>query len=129
MIPSIQASGQLPRVLVVEDEMLIAMELEAILIGGGYEVIGPAPTVSAAIALLNRQRPDAGVLDVNLRGEMVTPLAIALRAMEIPFLLSSAYEPVHLNDYPVLREANNIGKPASRERLLTSLASVLQGTR
>ena len=49
----------------VEDELLIAMELEAILQDGGYEVIGPVATVAGALVLIDRERPGAGVLDVK----------------------------------------------------------------
>jgi DNA-binding response OmpR family regulator len=55
--------------LLEEDEFLIAMELCAVLERGGFEIIGPVPTVSAALRRLQTERPGAAVLDVSLRGE------------------------------------------------------------
>ena len=69
------------RVLVAEDEWLTARELETTLRDAGYEVLGPAPSVPAAMRILATQDPpDVALLDVNLRGEAVTPLAEALAA-------------------------------------------------
>ena len=79
------------RILVVEDELLTAMELDDTLRSAGYQVLGPAANVSAALELLRDERPDAAVLDVNLAGEWVTPVAEVLRAMSVPFILSSGY--------------------------------------
>ena len=58
----------------------------------GYEVLGPVTSIAAALAIVAHRRPDACVLDFNLRGEAVTPVARVLKAEGIPFLLSSAYE-------------------------------------
>ncbi len=63
-----------PRILVVEDEFLIAMELDMTLRSAGYQVLGPVTTVTAALELLRAERPDAAVLDVDLEGEWVTPV-------------------------------------------------------
>jgi DNA-binding response OmpR family regulator len=109
----------------VEDEFLIAMELDATLQGAGYEVLGPAPNVTAALALLRSERPDAAVLDVNLAGEWVTPVAEVLRAMVVPFVLSSAYGAADLHAEPVLRDAINVGKPSRSDLLLKELRGLL----
>ena len=96
-------------ILLVEDEFLIAMEMEAFLTAHGFVVVGPVATVDNALELLKRQRPDAAVLDINLQGIAVTPVARALREMNIPFVIASAYRK---SDTPLdLREAMNIGKP------------------
>lgn len=113
------------RILVVEDEFLIAMELDLTLQSAGYEVLGPASNVSRALALLRAERPDAAVLDVNLAGEWVTPVAEVLRAMFVPFILSSAYGAADLHAEPVLRDVVNIGKPSRPELLLKELRGVL----
>ena len=112
------------RILVVEDQFLIAMELEAILQGAGYVVLGPAPTVSVALDLIHRERPDAALLDVNLAGERVTPVAEVLRASSIPFLLASGYEARDLSGDRALRDAVNVGKPLVAKRLLAELAGL-----
>ena len=122
-----RASGPvLRRILVVEDELLIAMELELMLVASGYEVIGPVTTIAAALALLDSERPDAGVLDMNLRGEKVTPVAAALKKMDIPFLLSSAYDQSIIDSEAALAGAPNMGKPASEQRLIETLAALLE---
>jgi CheY-like chemotaxis protein len=113
-----------PLVLVAEDEFLLALELGLLLEGHGYRVLGPASTVAEALRLLAAETPDVAVLDVNLRGETVTPVAEALRASGVPFLLASAYDRSDLAD-PVLAAAVNLGKPTSDRRLLAALAQVI----
>jgi DNA-binding response OmpR family regulator len=116
------------RILVVEDEFLIAMELDITLRSAGYQVLGPAPNVSAALGLLRTERPDAAVLDVNLAGEWVTPVAEVLRAMIVPFILTSGYGAADLDAEPVLRDAVNVGKPSRSELLLKELRDALRST-
>ncbi|TIV21379.1 MAG: response regulator, partial [Mesorhizobium sp.] len=62
-------------VLIVEDEFLIAMDLQSILERRGWRVIGPVGSVAGASRLLERERPAVAVLDVNLGNELVTPVA------------------------------------------------------
>jgi two-component system, response regulator PdtaR len=114
------------RILIVEDEFLIAMELDITLRSAGYEVLGPASNVSAGLALLRAERPDAAVLDVNLAGEWVTPVAEVLRAMFVPFILTSAYGAADLHAVSVLRDAVNVGKPSRSELLLKELHDLLR---
>lgn len=112
-------------VLVVEDEFLIALDVCDILERAGYEVIGPVQTVEAALASLTARLPDACVLDVNLRGENSTPVADRLRAENVPFLLSSAYDEKTLNQYEAYRGITNAGKPAPA-RLPLLIADLLR---
>jgi two-component system, response regulator PdtaR len=116
------------QILVVEDELLPAMELDDALRGAGYQVLGPAANVSAALELLQVERPDAAVLDVNLAGEWVTPVAEVLRAMFVPFILASGYGADDLHAAPVLRDAVNVGKPLQSELLLKKVRDVLRST-
>jgi two-component system, response regulator PdtaR len=110
-------------VLVVEDEFLIAMDLELLLRRHGWRVLGPAATVDQALRLLrDGETPDVALLDVNLGGEPVTPVAAALRARGVPFVLASAY-PVPALAAAALAGALNVGKPPTDERrLLAALA-------
>src|SRR4051794_39554580 len=78
-------------VLVVEDEMLVAMELECVLRERGCAVVGPAATVTRALALIDEGRPDAAVLDLNLSGRSALPVAAALNGRDVPFLVVSGY--------------------------------------
>jgi two-component system, response regulator PdtaR len=114
------------RILIVEDEFLIAMELDSTLRSAGYEVLGPVPNVGEALGLLRAERPDAAVLDVSLAGEWVTPVAVVLRAMFVPFILTSAYGSADLHAEPVLRNAVNVGKPSRSELLLKELHDLLR---
>ena len=79
------------RVMVVEDELLVAMLIEETLIDYGCVVTGPFSTVGSALAAAQEVAVDAAVLDVNLRGERVYPVAEMLAARGIPFLLLSGY--------------------------------------
>jgi CheY-like chemotaxis protein len=80
------------RVLVVEDEYLIAMDMSAYLEAEGAHVVGPASNVNAALEALQRAELDGAILDVNLRGEMAYPVADALAARGIPFVFTTGYD-------------------------------------
>src|SRR5262249_61987757 len=80
------------RVLVVEDEYLVAMDMSAYLEAAGAHVVGPASNVSAALEALEHTELDGAVLDVNLRGEMAYPVADALVARGIPFVFTTGYD-------------------------------------
>lgn len=116
-------------VLVVEDEFFIAMELESVLTGAGYRVLGPAATVRAALGLLADHRPDAAVLDVNLGSDRVTPVAEALADGSIPFVIASAYRAADLANEPALAGAIQLGKPTPPHLLLQALDGFLLGKR
>lgn len=80
------------RVLVVEDESLVAMLLETILEDMGCTPIGPAPTVEDGLAAVADEAAiDAALLDVNVAGRQVFPVAEALRARGVPFVFSTGY--------------------------------------
>jgi DNA-binding response OmpR family regulator len=80
------------RVLVVEDDYLVAMDIARALERAGAEVIGPAPGVEAALDVLERTVPDGAILDINLGGEMAFPVADALMARGIPFIFATGYD-------------------------------------
>jgi two-component system, response regulator PdtaR len=107
-------------VLVVEDEFLIAMDLALLLQEHAWRVLGPAGTVAEALRLLADERPDVALLDLNLRGELVTPVAEELRARGVPFVLASAYDG-HKLGVAALAKAPSIGKPTDERRLLAAL--------
>jgi len=115
------ASAREFSVIIVEDEFLIAMDLESILEKNGHQVIGIAATVAAALRLLETERPDVAVLDVNLRGELVTPVARRLRSLAIPFVISSAYPSLDFDDSEILMDAQHLGKPIREQRLVDAL--------
>jgi len=82
------------RLLVVEDEYLVAADLTASLESLGAEVIGPAASVEEALSLLdtNGGRLDGAVLDINLQNERVYPVADVLTARGIPFVFTTGYD-------------------------------------
>ena len=80
------------RVLVVEDESLVAMLLETILEDMGCTPVGPAGTIEDGLALVADPAPlDAALLDVNVAGRQVFPVADALKARGVPFVFSTGY--------------------------------------
>ena len=79
------------RILIVEDEMLVAMNIEDMLLALGHEVAGIAGRVGAALALAEEGGFDLAMLDVNLAGETSFPVADLLRARGIPFLFATGY--------------------------------------
>jgi two-component system, response regulator PdtaR len=113
--------------LVVEDEILISLEIEDILTRNGCRVVGPASTVAAALALIEREAPDAAVLDVELRGERVTPVAAALKRRGIPYVLASACDGREIEAVSELVGVENLGKPMQPGRLIESLARITDG--
>ncbi len=116
--------GSSRTVLVVEDEELVAMELVTELERLGWHVLGPAATVAEAEALLkSASSVDAAVLDVNLRGRPVYPLAELLEKRKIPFLFCTGYEVIdpagRFQDVPVIRKpAHGIATATALQRLL-----------
>lgn len=79
------------RVLIVEDEVLIAMMLQDMVADAGLEVEGVANSLDAGIELANRADFDLAILDVNLNGEEVYPVAEILQKRGIPFIFSTGY--------------------------------------
>ena len=79
------------RVLIVEDEMLVAMNLEDMLLDLGHEVAGIASRLAPALALARDAGFDAAILDVNLAGERSFPVADLLAERGTPFLFATGY--------------------------------------
>jgi CheY-like chemotaxis protein len=96
------------RVLVVEDEMMVSMLIEDMLTDLGCTVVGPASRLDEAIALAEASELDCAVLDVNLGGQPIFPLADLLRARGRPFAFATGYGDAGLRDVdrgtPVLQK-------------------------
>lgn len=105
------------RVLVVEDEGMVAMALEEVLRAVGYDVIGPAPTTKKALRLIEAEDIDAALLDVNLGGERVDNVAQALADAGIPFVFSTGYCSKSALP-PAFAEQGTLRKPYQPEQLL-----------
>jgi DNA-binding response OmpR family regulator len=107
------------RVLVVDDEALIALDIAQQLTDAGFEVVGPATSVSRAHELIGAEGCDLAVLDFNLRQETAEPIALALRARGTPFILLSGVSKERLP--PSLTEAVLLAKPAHPATLVAAL--------
>ena len=96
------------RVLVVEDEMMVSMLIEDMLSDMGCTVIGPASRLDEAIELATSSEIDCAVLDVNLGGQPIFPLADLLRERGCPFAFATGYGDAGLRDVdrgtPVLQK-------------------------
>jgi len=79
-------------ILVAEDEYLVADDLARELVEHGVTVIGPFASLDAALDAIATQRPDLAVLDVNLRGDPVFPLADVLNEQHVPFVFATGYD-------------------------------------
>jgi PAS domain S-box-containing protein len=115
--PAQPVAGAGGRVLVVEDEALIAMELCQDLESFGWKIVGPAASVEEAMHLLDNLPllPDAAVLDVNLGGQPVYPFAEWLQARGVPFLFCTGYE--QLDDHHRYCDWTTMRKPISIDLL------------
>jgi DNA-binding response OmpR family regulator len=79
------------RLLIVEDEYLLAREMADYFENLGAEIVGPVGTVALALGLIASSRIQIAVLDVNLRDERVYPVADLLTLKQIPFVFASGY--------------------------------------
>ena len=110
---------QRPRILVVGDEALVAMEIAHALTGAGFDVVGPACNVQAALGLLKMRGCDAAVLDINLGRETSEAIAIELASNNTPFVTLSGYS---LEQYhPVFACAPALRKPLRLQFLIDEL--------
>ena len=111
------------RILIVEDEPLVAMHLEELLVGHGCHVVGPAYSIAQAKDLALRETIDAAVLDLNVNGETSHRVAEILRSRSVPFAIATGYGAtfgdVEAFGGPVLR------KPYPAERLKAVLTELL----
>jgi DNA-binding response OmpR family regulator len=80
------------RVLVVEDEMFLAMFMQDSLADFGYDVVGPVARVAHAVKLASSERLDGAILDINVAGAEVFPVARELAERSIPFIFVSGYD-------------------------------------
>ena len=118
------------RILVVEDDMMIAVLIEQVLQELGCVVVGPVGKLDAALRLAGSEALDAAVLDVNIRGSEVYPVAERLRTRGIPFVLASGYGDWALPE--AFRSQPRLTKPFTYKELeaqMRLLFSVQEGGR
>jgi DNA-binding NtrC family response regulator len=110
-------------VLIVEDQYLIADEMSRAVTALGGVVVGPCPTVEAAIARLQAEIVGFALLDLNLRGEKVLPVADELIRRDIPFAFATGYEDWVIP--PEYRQRPRIQKPVSEPALRKAIGCAL----
>ena len=111
------------RVLIVEDEFLLSSLLTQDLRTAGFEIVGPCSSLATALQAAGNENFDAAILDINLRGELVYPVAEKLAEREIPFVFLSGYAtanmPEEFRGYP------RIAKPAPPGTVLRMVKMIL----
>jgi CheY-like chemotaxis protein len=113
----LEASLKGRRVLVAEDEGMLAWQVVDVLEGAGAEVVGPCSTVEDVRRLAISERLDGAVLDVNLRGALVFDVAAELQARGVPIVLSSGYTTATIFP-PEFHGAPRLRKPYEPQLLL-----------
>jgi CheY-like chemotaxis protein len=114
------------RLLVVEDELLVALALEDILTDFGCELVGPVSRIEEAEPLAESEALDGAVLDVNVRGRNITSVVERLRARQIPVVICSGYS--ETTGLPsLLHGLPQVSKPYDKESLRRALAKAFRG--
>lgn len=113
-----------PRILVVEDETMIAFMIEKIVVEAGYEVVGPVSRLAKALEIAASQPLSGALLDVNLAGDLTWPLARALQNRGIPFVFMTGYAkrgfvPDEFSDALILN------KPFETEQVQAAMAEMI----
>jgi CheY-like chemotaxis protein len=115
------------RALVVEDESLLALSLEDDLVSAGCSILGPFASLSSATEALRTKQFDLAILDVNLNGEMVYPLADELAARAIPFVLLTGYVSTDLPER--FRKVPQVTKPYDQASLIGAVSEAISKTK
>lgn len=113
------------KILVVEDDFIVAFDIQVMLEEQGAQVLGPASSVYEAMALCAREAPHAAVLDVNLNGEFVFPVAQLLSSRRVPFLFATAYADDDRLFPPEAQQAPRLAKPVLPAVLITQLQKLI----
>ena len=118
-----RAEGEPIRILLVEDEALIALMLEDMVESMGCAVTGLAPRVGLGVTMAESGDFDLAILDVNVAGENIEPVALALAARGLPFIFATGYGeagvPLRYRDRPV------VAKPFRSEQLEAAIQRAL----
>lgn len=110
------------RVMLAEDEAIVAIELECVLYDAGCEVIGPAHTLREAVSLAASEAIDVALLDVNLNNEMTFGLAADLVQRGIAVVLATGYDDISLP--PEVHSLPRVTKPFTSQQLRRTLLAV-----
>jgi CheY-like chemotaxis protein len=113
-----------PRVLIVEDEYLVAMLVEDMLQTLGYEVVQVAATLDAAMNAARNSSFDVAILDINLNGTQSSPVAEILTGRGIPFIFATGYGPAGLDSH--YAGTPTLQKPFYEDELKRLLGQILE---
>lgn len=112
-------------VFVVEDEAIIAMMLEDMLLDLGCSVIGPCTNLAQAHDMLTRpETPHVAILDVNVGGEQVYPVASALSERGVPLVFATGYGSVGLSD--AWRKHVTVQKPYTQDDIVRAVSAAVE---
>lgn len=114
------------RILIVEDEFLVAMLVEEMLQELRCEIVGPISTLEEAIETVRQNHLDGALLDANLNGKNASPVADELLGHEVPFILVTGYGG-HKADPPVLARAPRVRKPVNFDELADRMTEIFVG--
>lgn len=112
------------RILVVEDESLLAMVVEDALQSAGYTAIGPFGTIESLEEALTREKFDLALLDVNLHGKSTLAIAERLHAANQPIIILSGYGNLTLPD--ALKDVPCLQKPYEADHLLAIIGRLIK---
>lgn len=110
------------RILLIEDEMLVAMLLEDMLVDIGHEVVGPLADIGKAVEVARSEPVDIAILDVNVNGQAVYPVAEVLAARGVPFAFATGYGAAGLSE--PWRDRPTLQKPFHRDDLYTMVRTL-----
>jgi CheY-like chemotaxis protein len=122
-LPQLQPAIKAKRILVVEDELMIRMLLEDMLTELGYTITVAATRLDEALDAARNAEFDIAILDVNINGEPISPVADALAARRMPFVFATGYGEQGLPD--VYRDRPTLKKPFQLDSLKLVLRSAL----
>ena len=117
------------KVLLVEDSFAVAQSFIFLMEDHDWHIVGPAATIAQSIELIEQQPIDVAVLDINLQGSIITPVADLLQSKSIPFVYLTGYAniddilPDHLKQPPVLL------KPIDSESLIQTIKRLVDSNR
>ena len=112
------------RILVVEDNFLAAEVVRDALEQNGCTVIGPVGRVAEGLRLVEQEKLDGAVLDINLNGDRCFPIAEALRGRGVPFVFLTGYDSSTVIPAE-LRETRRLGKPVHEHHLIEALGDLI----
>jgi DNA-binding response OmpR family regulator len=120
--PRLRRAGR--RVLIVEDEAMIAGLIESILSAAGWSVVGPVGTLERALDTIERERLDAALLDVRINGHDAFAVADVLMKRNVPFVFVSGFTRKQMP--PRYRDCAYIAKPFTPDAILALLKEVVE---